>query len=456
MMQPSSAFLLVASLLAALPVNADGIYTKKSPVLQVTQKNYDQLIANSNHTSIVEFYAPWCGHCQNLKPAYEKAATSLDGLAKVAAVNCDEDENKPLCGRMGVQGFPTLKIVVPSKKPGSPRVEDYHGARSAKAIVDGVMGKIPNHVKRVTDKDLDQWLSQDKETPRALLFTEKGTTSAFLRSLAIDFLGSVKVGQIRNKESEAVEKFGITEFPSLVLLPGGEKEPIVYDGEFKKNAIIEFLGQVATPNPDPAPVKPKAKSSKSSKASKPSSTAPAADDAEEAKSTESPQDDVKESKRAQAPPIDTLSTIEALETACLAPKSSTCVLALLPESKEADAEQPEPVKEALTSMSDIVHKYSQRQHKLFPFYSVPTTNSGAKTLRTKLGVSEDGESIEIIALNGRRGWWRRYEAVDGKFGVDAVEAWVDAIRLGEGAKNKLPEGVVATKEEKEESGHDEL
>jgi protein disulfide-isomerase A6 len=52
MMLPPSSFLLAASLLAALPVNADGIYTKKSPVLQVTGKNYNSLIANSNYTSV--------------------------------------------------------------------------------------------------------------------------------------------------------------------------------------------------------------------------------------------------------------------------------------------------------------------------------------------------------------------------------------------------------------------
>jgi len=44
--------LLVTSLLAALPVSADGIYTKKSPVLQVNHKTYNQLIADSNHTSV--------------------------------------------------------------------------------------------------------------------------------------------------------------------------------------------------------------------------------------------------------------------------------------------------------------------------------------------------------------------------------------------------------------------
>ncbi|GFF52406.1 putative protein disulfide-isomerase DDB_G0275025 [Aspergillus udagawae] len=479
MMQPSSALLLVASLLAASSVNADGLYTKKSPVLQVTQKTYDQLIANSNYTSIVEFYAPWCGHCQNLKPAYEKAAKNLEGLAKVAAVNCDDDANKPLCGRMGVQGFPTLKIVTPSKKPGKPKVEDYQGARSAKAIVDAVVDRIPNHVKKVTDKDLNQWLSEDKEAPKAILFTEKGTTSALLKAVAIEFLGSIKVGQIRNKESDAVEKFGVKEFPTLVLVPGGDKEPIIYDGELKKQAIIEFLSQVAAPNPDPVPASTEAKSSKSKStkstksAKSPKSSTILNEEAENLKPTESPDpkvvpDDATESKPAQvpiqAPPIPVLPTAEALEAACLTPTSGTCVLALLPEPREADAEVAGPAKEALASLSEIAHKHALRKSKLFPFYSVPAVNSGAKTLRAGLGLSEDQTSVEIIALNGRRGWWRRYDASESQdYGAVSVEAWIDAIRLGEGSKSKLPEGVLVeqTKEgdkeaAKETGDHDEL
>ncbi|RHZ56918.1 putative disulfide isomerase [Aspergillus thermomutatus] len=472
MMQPSSALLLVASLLAVLPVNADGLYTKKSPVLQVTHKTYDQLIANSNYTSIVEFYAPWCGHCKNLKPAYEKAAKNLEGLAKVAAVNCDDDANKPLCGRMGVQGFPTLKIVTPSKKPGKPRVEDYQGARSAKAIVDAVVDRIPNHVKKVTDKDLDQWLSEDKEAPKAILFTEKGTTSALLKAVAIEFLGSIKVGQIRNKESNAVEKFGVQEFPTLVLVPGGDKEPIIYDGELKKQAIVEFLSQVAAPNPDPTPASTEAKSSKSTKSSKPKTPKTSTilnEEAENLKPTESPDpkivpDDATESKPAQVPiqvpPIAILPTAETLEAACLQPTSGTCVLALLPEPSEADAEVPSPAKEALASLSEIAHKHAQRKSKLFPFYSVPAINSGAKTLRAGLGLSEDQTSVEIIALNGRRGWWRRYDASESKdYGAVSVEAWIDAIRLGEGSKSKLPEGVIVEQKEeaeKETADHDEL
>lgn len=66
------------------------------------------------------------GHCQKLKPDYEKAAKSLKGLAKVAAVNCDEEGNKNLCAQQGIQGFPTLKIFKPSGKKGKPSVEGWY------------------------------------------------------------------------------------------------------------------------------------------------------------------------------------------------------------------------------------------------------------------------------------------------------------------------------------------
>ncbi|KAE8351847.1 hypothetical protein BDV28DRAFT_136246 [Aspergillus coremiiformis] len=470
MLQPSSALLLVASLLTALPANADGLYTKKSPVLQVDQKSYDRLIAKSNHASIVEFYAPWCGHCQNLKPAYEKAAKNLDGLANVAAVNCDDDANKPLCGRMGIQGFPTIKIMTPSKKPGAPRVEDYQGERTAKAIVEAVVDRIPNHVKRVTDKDLDKWLSEDEKAPKAILFTEKGTTSALIRALAIDFLGSIKVAQVRNKESDAVEKFGIENFPTFVLLPGDGKDHIVYDGELKKKPMVEFLSQVAAPNSAPAATTPKEKTSKPSKSSstKSRSSTVLDDQKEELKPTESPDskvvpDDDGESKPAQVPiqtpPIASLPTVEALESSCLTPKSGTCILALLPEPSEPDADLPSFAKEALVSLSEIVHKHALRQGHLFPFYSVPAVNSRATTLRAGLGLSEDSSSVEIIAVNGRRSWWRRYDpSENADYSLARVESWVDAIRLGEGSKSKIPDGVIVTEgeTEKQTADHDEL
>ncbi|EER43294.1 thioredoxin [Histoplasma capsulatum var. duboisii H88] len=459
MFRKSSAILLVAAFLEALPASVGGFYTKNSPVLQVDESNYDNLIAKSNHASLVSyyvytysrFYAPWCGHCQNLKPAYEKAAKSLQGLAKVAAVNCDDDSNKPFCGRMGVKGFPTLKVITPSKNPGKPLVEDYQGARTAKAIVDFVVDRIPNHVRRIKDKELDSWLKEANDTAKAILFTEKGTTSALLRSLAIDYHGSISLAQIRSKETAAVEMFGITKFPSLVLLPGGSKEAIIYDGEMKKNPMFEFFNQVAEPNPEPVQAKSK-QTTKTGKATTSTSTSSDSDATTSSTATESPESSSKDpsSTSPKPRPIPSIFSDSMLRESCLAPKTGTCVLALVgvPEDLSTDSVPSATVLQALGSLAEISQKHSLRKSHLFPFYTVPSSLKDVDMLKTKLDLTRDID-IDVIAVNVKRGWWRRYDAGDdGDWSVAKLEAWIDAIRMGEGTKRKLPEGIVPDEEEK--------
>jgi protein disulfide-isomerase A6 len=385
---------------------------------------------------IVEFYAPWCGHCKNLQPAYEKVAKNLAGLAKVAAVDCDDDANKPFCGTMGVQGFPTLKIVRPGSKKGKPIVEDYQGPRTAKDIVDAVVDKINNHVKRVSDKEIDEFLATKNESAKAILFTEKGTTSALLKSLAIDFLDVITVGQVRNTQKKAVEMFGIEKFPTLVLLPGGDQDSIVYDGELKKEAMVKFLSQAGSPNPDPAPKKSKAKSSTPKKpakgAEKEPETEPSAEGEE--KITEPTGDDnIQKPVIFEGPlPIPIINSADKLVKNCLNSKSHTCVLAFVPKENRGESAE-----KALSSLAQLAHKH-QGKRQLFPMYEVHTDDAHSKDLLKALELSAD---VQVLAVNARRGWWRLYEG--GDFGHESIESWVDQIRLSEGVKRKLPEGIIA-------------
>eukprot|EP00759_Apiculatamorpha_spiralis_P040094 PhF_6_TR38737/c0_g1_i1/m.57986/K08056/PDIA3, GRP58; protein disulfide isomerase family A, member 3 len=85
---------------------------------------------NSYPLALVEFYAPWCGHCKRLEPIYAEAATILKAegitLAKV-----DATEEKKSANNYGISGFPTLKVFRDGQ------AEDYDGPRdSAQAIVD--------------------------------------------------------------------------------------------------------------------------------------------------------------------------------------------------------------------------------------------------------------------------------------------------------------------------------
>ncbi len=57
---------------------AHGMYDKSDSVLEITAKNFASLVEDSNVISVVEFYAPWCGHCKALAPAYKKVAEKLE------------------------------------------------------------------------------------------------------------------------------------------------------------------------------------------------------------------------------------------------------------------------------------------------------------------------------------------------------------------------------------------
>lgn len=122
------------------------------------------------------------------------------------------------------------------------RLKDYQGARKAGAIASHVAELVPNHVTRVTDAKFNDFLSENNETAKAILFTNKGATTPLWKALAIDYLGIMGFAQIRDKEKHAVEAFRITKYPTIVLLPGGDAEGIVYEGSgFSKDALLKFF-----------------------------------------------------------------------------------------------------------------------------------------------------------------------------------------------------------------------
>lgn len=64
-------------------------------------------------TVFVKFFAPWCGHCKKMKPAWDKLMTKYEDSESVliADVDCIE-AGKSLCDEVGVSGFPTIKYGV--------------------------------------------------------------------------------------------------------------------------------------------------------------------------------------------------------------------------------------------------------------------------------------------------------------------------------------------------------
>jgi len=99
-----------------------------SASVELKSSNFDKLVLESDETWLVEFYAPWCGHCKKLAPEWKTAAKNLKGKVKLGQVDCDAD--KALAQKFGVQGFPTIMLFGADKS--NPTL--YEGARTAGAI----------------------------------------------------------------------------------------------------------------------------------------------------------------------------------------------------------------------------------------------------------------------------------------------------------------------------------
>ena len=98
-------------------------------VIELTDATFSMAKNTNKELYMMMFYAPWCGHCKNLKPKYEQAArNNSNPLIKFARINCDE--HKSTCGNYGVQGYPTLKVFLPGGK-----VEDYNGGRDESSLL---------------------------------------------------------------------------------------------------------------------------------------------------------------------------------------------------------------------------------------------------------------------------------------------------------------------------------
>ncbi|CAL5417431.1 unnamed protein product [Camellia sinensis] len=105
----------------------------KEFVLNLDHSNFHETVGKHDFI-VVEFYAPWCGHCKKLAPEYEKAASVLsshDPPVTLAKVDASDETNKVLAGEFEISGFPTIKIL----RNGGKHIQEYKGPRDAEGIV---------------------------------------------------------------------------------------------------------------------------------------------------------------------------------------------------------------------------------------------------------------------------------------------------------------------------------
>ena len=246
-----AATLLVGFAAAADPALYD---FAESSLVKLGDDNFaTDMTKDTKHVWVVEYYADWCGHCKSFAKGYDKAATNLKGIVKFGAVNADEA--KSVMQMAGVQSFPTIKLYEAAaiRNPYTGKMMktaiDYNGPRNARALVEFATSKLPSFVTPVTDKTATAFKANGT-LPKALLFTSKSETAPMFKAISLKLQGRMLLGEAREKEAaELAVEMGVASYPALLVLPGGEEAPVVYDGELKPEAVATFLERFAAEEP---------------------------------------------------------------------------------------------------------------------------------------------------------------------------------------------------------------
>lgn len=100
----------------------------KTPVKTLVASNFDEIAFDKNKDVLVEFYAPWCGHCKQLVPIWEQLGEKLKDNAEVVIAKMDATANE--LEHTKITSFPTLKLY----RKGDNEVVDYNGERTLEAL----------------------------------------------------------------------------------------------------------------------------------------------------------------------------------------------------------------------------------------------------------------------------------------------------------------------------------
>ncbi|XP_037371285.1 protein disulfide-isomerase A4 isoform X1 [Talpa occidentalis] len=226
---------------------------EENGVFVLKDANFDDFVADKD-TVLLEFYAPWCGHCKQFAPEYEKIASTLkENDPPIPVAKIDATAESGLASRFDVSGYPTIKIL----KKG--QAVDYEGSRTQDEIVAKVKEVSqpnwtpPPEVTLVLTKDnFDEVVSNAD----IILVEFYAPWCGHCKKLAPEYEKAAKELSKRSPpiplakvdattETDLAKKFDVSGYPTLKIFRKGK--PFDYNGPREKYGIVDYMIEQSGP-----------------------------------------------------------------------------------------------------------------------------------------------------------------------------------------------------------------
>ena len=214
-------FLLVNSCIAEEEDN------RHYEIFTLSKQFYGSFI-DSEEIVLVKYYAPWCQHCQELKPLFEELAKTMYGKVKFAEINCDESAE--ICESEGIQGYPTLALF---RKDRQKKI--YGGERSVEAMKKWIESLNVPAMTEIKESDVEGL----KKSGKSFVLVRSEADDA-IRTQLLSVVDSIEYLNIYAIDKE-MDGF------TLEVFNGDSNETKVYEGEFDENKFVIFANMYTFP-----------------------------------------------------------------------------------------------------------------------------------------------------------------------------------------------------------------
>ncbi|XP_008218981.1 PREDICTED: protein disulfide-isomerase 5-2 [Prunus mume] len=203
-------------------------------VLELDDSNFDSAISALDLV-LVDFYAPWCGHCKRLSPQLDEAAPLLAGLKQpIVIAKLNADKFTSLARKYEIDAYPTLKLFM----HGVPI--EYNGPRKADALV--------RYLKKfaapdVSILDSDSAISDFVQAAGTYfpIYIGFGLNESLISKLAIKYKKKAWFSVAKDFSEDVMVLYDFDKVPALASLHPTYNEHNIFYGPYEEEFLEEFI-----------------------------------------------------------------------------------------------------------------------------------------------------------------------------------------------------------------------